>query len=178
MVFWLNAQVFEYRVRPEALHMIPVLNLTVANGVVNSVSYTRISLTSSRHVDYSVPGPFAAAKASSPMKKSRSSVPLFIDKFPPPDPVPPVRNEGFAPTPGRPDPVPPPPGAPPLVAMAVGNTKDGESFPANPREKWSVTSQFWAFIPSHRASRNLCRCIKCQHVLQCHSRRSIGGGVG
>lgn len=158
--------------------MIPVLNLPMADGVVDSVSCAGVSLTFLQAVDCNVPGPFAAAKASSPMKKSRSSVPLFMDKFPPPDPVPPVRNDGFAPTPGRPDPVPPPPGAPPLVAMAVGNTKDGESFPANPREIWSVESQVWDFIPSHRASRNLCRCIKCQYVLQCHSRRSIGGGVG
>ena len=65
------------------------------------------------------------------MKKSKSSVPLFADKAPP-DPAPPVRNEGLFATAGLPDPEPPEPPAGPFVAMAVGKTKDGESLPANP----------------------------------------------
>lgn len=78
-----------------------------------------------------IPGPLAAINASSPMKKSRSSVPLFAAKEPP-EPVPPVKNDGLFATAGRPDPDPPLPPTPPLVAIAVGNTKDGESLPANP----------------------------------------------
>ena len=76
-----------------------------------------------------IPGPLAAARASSPMKKSRSSVPLFADNAPP---VPPVRNEGLLATAGLPDPEPPAPPGPPFVAIAVGKTKDGESLPAKP----------------------------------------------
>lgn len=78
-----------------------------------------------------VPGPFDAARASSPMKKSKSSVPRFIDRCPP-DPAPPVRYEGLFATAGRPDPelAAPPPAL--FVAIAVGNTKEGESLPAKP----------------------------------------------
>ena len=78
-----------------------------------------------------VPGPLAAVKASSPMKKSRSSVPLFADNAPP-APEPPVRYEGLLGAAGRPEPDPPLPPGPLLVAMAVGNTKEGESLPAKP----------------------------------------------
>ena len=62
------------------------------------------------------------------MKKSRSSVPRFADRCvlaPPPD-----KNAGLFPTVGRPEPVALP--VPDLVEIAVGKTKDGESFPANP----------------------------------------------
>jgi len=83
------------------------------------------------------PGPEAAANASSPMKKSKSSVPLFADKCPP-GPAPPVKNVGLFATAGLPEPVPPPPTGPPFVAIAVGKTKDGESLPANPSGKVSV----------------------------------------
>lgn len=38
MVFGLHAEVLENRVRPEALHVVPVLDLSVANGVVHTVS--------------------------------------------------------------------------------------------------------------------------------------------
>lgn len=66
------------------------------------------------------------------MKKSKSSVPLLADSAPP-CPVPPVRNEGLLAIAGLPDPEPPePPAAAPLVAIAVGKTNEGESFPANP----------------------------------------------
>lgn len=65
------------------------------------------------------------------MKKSRSSVPLLPERCPP-GPAPPVKNEGLLATAGLPDPEPPAPPAGPLVAMAVGKTKDGESLPANP----------------------------------------------
>lgn len=78
-----------------------------------------------------IPGPFAAANASSPMKKSKSSVPLFADKAPP-EPAPPVRNEGLFAMAGLPDPEPPAPPGPPFVAIAVGKTKEGESLPAKP----------------------------------------------
>jgi len=43
-----------------------------------------------------------------------------------------VRKVGLFATAGRPEPEPPPPPAGPLVAIAVGKTKEGESFPANP----------------------------------------------
>jgi hypothetical protein len=78
-----------------------------------------------------VPGPFAAASASSPMKKSKSSVPRFIERCPP-GPAPPVRYDGLFATAGRPDPDPPLPAAGPFVAIAVGKTNDGESLPAKP----------------------------------------------
>lgn len=81
-----------------------------------------------------LPGPLAATRASSPMKKSRSSVPLLTANEPPPPPVPPVKNEGLFATAGRPDPEPPDPPTPPFVAIAVGNTNEGESFPAKPWE--------------------------------------------
>lgn len=80
---------------------------------------------------YFIPGPFAAARASSPMKKSRSSVPLFAARAPP-EPVPPVKKDGLFATAGRPDPDPPAPPTPPFVAIAVGKTKEGESLPAKP----------------------------------------------
>jgi hypothetical protein len=60
-------------------------------------------------------------------------VPLFEAKEPP-DPVPPVRYDGFDATAGLPEPVPPVPPTPPFVAMAVGKTKDGASLPAKPME--------------------------------------------
>ena len=66
------------------------------------------------------------------MKKSKSSVPLFADKAPP-EPVPPVKNDGLFATAGLPDPEPPEPPTPPFVAIAVGNTNEGESLPAKPR---------------------------------------------
>lgn len=78
------------------------------------------------------PVPLAAARASSPMKKSKSSVPLFIDRCPP-GPAPPVRYDGLFATEGLPDPDPPLPPAAPFVAIAVGKTKEGESFPAKPK---------------------------------------------
>lgn len=64
------------------------------------------------------------------MKKSRSSVPRFVDRCelaPPP----PVRYEGLFATAGRPVELPAAPAAP-LVAIAVGKTNEGESLPANP----------------------------------------------
>jgi len=69
------------------------------------------------------------------MKKSRSSVPLFPDKFPP---APPVKKVGLFATAGRPEPDPPAPPAGPLVAMAVGKTKEGESLPAKPSLEYPV----------------------------------------
>lgn len=78
------------------------------------------------------PGPAAADRASSPIKKSRSSVPRFACRWLP-GPAPPVKKEGLFATAGRPDPEPPAPAAGPLEAIAVGKTKEGESFPAKPR---------------------------------------------
>src|SRR5271156_4427937 len=82
------------------------------------------------------------------MKKSKSSVPRFPAKFEP-GPAPPVRNDGLFATAGRPEPEPPGVPAVPFVAIAVGNTKDGASLPANPGTsisrlmltlvKWSCT---------------------------------------
>ena len=61
-------------------------------------------------------------------------MPRFADRWPP-GPAPPVRNVGLLATAGRPDPVPAAPAvAPPLVAIAVGKTKEGESLPAKPAE--------------------------------------------
>jgi hypothetical protein len=65
------------------------------------------------------------------MKKSRSSVPRFPDRFDP-GPAPPVRNDGLFATAGRPEPEPPGAPAAPFVAIAVGKTKEGASLPANP----------------------------------------------
>jgi hypothetical protein len=50
----------------------------------------------------------------------------------PPAPAPPVRKDGLFATAGRPAPDPPPPAAGPFVAIAVGKTNEGESFPAKP----------------------------------------------
>lgn len=75
------------------------------------------------------PGPLAAAKASSPMKKSKSSDPRFTDTFEAAPPPPPARNAGLLETAGL-----PPPG-PDLVAIEVGKTKEGESLPANPSQR-------------------------------------------
>ena len=68
-------------------------------------------------------------KASSPMKKSKSSVPRFAARLP----APPLKNEGFDAGAGLPEPDPPvgPPTAP-FVAIAVGNTNEGASLPAKP----------------------------------------------
>lgn len=68
------------------------------------------------------------------MKKSRSSVPRFDDRWPD-GPAPPVRKEGLFATPGRPDPEPPAPPAGPFVAIAVGKTNEGESLPAKPVQR-------------------------------------------
>lgn len=65
------------------------------------------------------------------MKKSRSSVPRFAERWPP-GPAPPVRKDGLLATAGRPEPEPPVPAEGLLVAMAVGNTNEGESLPAKP----------------------------------------------
>lgn len=75
------------------------------------------------------------------MKKSRSSVPLLADSAPP-CPVPPVRKEGLFATAGLPDPEPPLPAAAPLVAIAVGKTKEGESFPAKPNRHQYELSEY------------------------------------
>ena len=66
------------------------------------------------------------------MKKSKSSVPRFPERWPP-GPAPPVKKEGLFATAGLPEPEPPAPPPTPFVAIAVGNTKDGESLPAKPR---------------------------------------------
>ena len=60
------------------------------------------------------------------MKKSKSSVPRFCARFPPDPPDPDARKDGFDGGAGLFD---VPPGAW-RVAIAVGNTKEGESFPA------------------------------------------------
>lgn len=62
-------------------------------------------------------GPLAAARASSPMKKSRSSVPLFCARLPPEDATRALER---------------PLGPLWRVAMTVGKMKDGESLPAKP----------------------------------------------
>lgn len=39
MVLGLHAQIFEDRVRPESFHVVPVLDLSVPDGVVNTISW-------------------------------------------------------------------------------------------------------------------------------------------
>ena len=145
MVFRLNSEVFEYRIRPKSLHVIlfvlaialiypimhahPVFDLSMADWIMHPVSCI-LSMLLESHQEY-VPDPLDAARASSPMKKSRSSVPLFMERCPP-GPAPPVRYEGLFATAGLPDPEPPPPPAGPFVAIAVGKTNEGESLPAKP----------------------------------------------
>ncbi len=73
------------------------------------------------------------------MKKSRSSVPRLPARFEL-CPAPPVKYDGLFATAGLPDPAPPLPPGPLLVAMAVGNTQEGASFPANPGRQ-NVRSQ-------------------------------------
>lgn len=130
----LGESVTTFLLRPNKTY--PVFNLTVPYWVVYAIAwpiYQRVQLQelglNSRYV---IPGPLAATSASSPMKKSRSSVPRFPASEPP-DPAPPVRYEGLFATAGRPEPDPPVPPTPPLVAIAVGKTNEGASLPANPR---------------------------------------------
>lgn len=113
--------------------MYPIFNLSVPYGIVYAITCLSLNSPFRRFPIslLSVPGPLAAVEASSPMKKSKSSVPLFADSAPP-CPVPPVRKEGLFATAGLPDPEPPEPPAAPFVAIAVGKTKDGESLPAKP----------------------------------------------
>jgi hypothetical protein len=128
----------------------------MSDGIMNAISYVLLATWSTMSMSAHVPGPFAAASASSPIKKSRSSVPLFIDRCP--DPAPPVRYEGLLATAGRPDPelAAPPPAA--FVAIAVGKTKDGESLPANP-VYCSFSKLLIATIQSaNLVSRTRCRC--------------------
>lgn len=111
----------------------PVLDLAMPYGVVDAVSCPSSAIISVFCLAHLVvPGPLPAVKASSPMKKSRSSVPRLPERCPP-GPAPPVKKEGLLATAGLPEPELPAPPAGPLVAMAVGNTKEGESFPAKPR---------------------------------------------
>ena len=111
----------------------PVFHLAVADRIMYTISCAQVNFDIQTYPNQpeSIPGPLAAIKASSPIKKSRSSVPLFADNAPP-CPVPPVRNDGLLATAGLPDPEPPVPPAGPLVAIAVGKTNEGESLPANP----------------------------------------------
>jgi hypothetical protein len=66
------------------------------------------------------------------MKKSRSSVPRLLPRCEE-GPAPPVRNEGLFATAGRFEPVVVPEAPEPLIAIAVGKTKEGESLPAKPK---------------------------------------------
>jgi hypothetical protein len=154
MILWLNSQILEYRIGPEAFHMIlslpvsspsvvvlektyPVFDLAMSDWIVNAVAFLGLEIDSDSSCYY-VPGPFDAASASSPMKKSKSSVPRFIDRCPP-GPAPPVKYEGLLATAGRPDPELATPPAALFVAMAVGNTNEGESLPAKPIHScWSA----------------------------------------
>ena len=150
MVFRFNAEVLEDRIRPESFHKILSLsayhqsldcnklvpNFQPGHAVRDNVSRSLLGISFLASLtmlaSQSVPGPAAALSASSPMKKSRSSVPLFACREPP-EPAPPVRKDGLLATAGRPEPEPPPaPPTPPFVAIAVGKTKEGESLPANP----------------------------------------------
>lgn len=114
------------------------------NRVVQSIPCCRQQPCLPRVSSYfstNIPGPAAAAIASSPMKKSKSSVPRLADRWPV-GPAPPVRNEGFWATAGRPEPV-VAPAAGPFVAIAVGKTNDGESLPAKPVAQQDEGGQRW-----------------------------------
>jgi hypothetical protein len=130
----------------------PVFDLAVSDWIMNAVALPRLKIG----IDISrcyIPGPFDAASASSPMKKSRSSVPRFIDRCPP-GPAPPVRYDGLLATAGRPDPELAAPPAALFVAMAVGNTNEGESLPAKPiRPCWSARICGLSRNQSYRASK-------------------------
>lgn len=91
------------------------------------------------------------------MKKSRSSVPRFAERCPD-EPPPVLRKEGLFATGGRPELEPPPPLVA-FVAMAVGNTNEGESFPAKPMPHVSEPSTLVvAFVVlSHQSSNIRCR---------------------
>ena len=145
MVFRLDAEVLEYRVGPEAFHVV-LSRQRKPSRRVSCIPSSRLAhaeqgnvcrtLPHFQHTGWnggpsSLPGPLAAASASSPMKKSRSSVPLFAAREPP-EPAPPVRYDGLLAMAGLPEPEPPDPPTPPLVAIAVGKTKEGASLPAKP----------------------------------------------
>ena len=108
----------------------PVFDLAVSNWIMNAISLLWLEIGDEASCCY-IPGPFDAASASSPMKKSKSSVPRFIDRWPP-GPAPPVKYEGLLATAGRPDPVLTAPPAALFVAISVGITNEGESLPAKP----------------------------------------------
>jgi hypothetical protein len=113
----------------------PVLYLSMTNRIMQAITYVSVSPSSGyRNAPQSeaLPGPEEAEIASSPMKKSRSSVPRLDDKWWPEGPAPPVRKLGLLATAGRPEPALPADPCPPFVAIAVGNTNDGESLPAKP----------------------------------------------
>jgi hypothetical protein len=97
---------------------------------MNAIALLRLEVNGNINCSY-IPGPLDAANASSPIKKSKSSVPRFIERCPP-GPAPPVKYEGLLATAGLPDPelAAPPPAL--FVAIAVGNTNEGESLPAKP----------------------------------------------
>lgn len=148
MVLGLDTEVLEDGVGPEALHVIlqrasaphRMYRVVVIVCIPSSRPGRGESGSGVRILHYKLPpssqgplrnapGPPLADMASSPMKKSRSSVPLLALRLLL-GPAPPVRKEGLFATAGRPDPVPPP--AAPFVAIAVGKTNDGESLPAKP----------------------------------------------
>lgn len=175
MVFRLNSEVLEDGIRPKALHMILKCQSVSDSAACTSETLpnfqpAHVELGNEYHIltisesvipspkkRYCPPGPFAAASASSPMKKSKSSVPRFIDRWPP-GPAPPVRYEGLLATAGRPDPELAAPPAPLLVAIAVGKTNEGESLPAKPNLiLLSTPSLLLTNNQTHLALRNQCR---------------------
>lgn len=76
------------------------------------------------------------------MKKSKSSVPRFADRWEP-APPPLARKDGLFATGGLPAAEEPALPAPALVAIAVGKTKEGESLPAKPGDlsAWSLPAE-------------------------------------
>jgi hypothetical protein len=134
----------------------PIFDLAVSDGIMNAIALLGLEIGDDTSCCY-IPSPFDTASASSPMKKSRSSVPRFIDRWPP-GPAPPVKYEGLLATAGRPDPelAAPPPAL--FVAMAVGKTNEGESLPAKPIHPcWSARICGSSRDQSYRASKIQCR---------------------
>jgi hypothetical protein len=97
VVLWLGTEILEDTLFPESLHMIPVLNHTMSNRVVKSI---RPATQLYAYAGGNLIAYLEFATASSPIKKSRSSIPLLLAKWPglpatgggalpPPEPDPP-----------------------------------------------------------------------------------------
>jgi hypothetical protein len=77
VVLWFGTEVLEDTLLPESLHVIPVLNHTMSNRVMQSICpVSQLSFM----IDGDIKAYLEFATASSPIKKSRSSIPLLLAK--------------------------------------------------------------------------------------------------